>query len=432
MKALTVSNELCLGILMFCIVLINGCAPYSQPAIAGTLEPILPSSEEIFESHNSSFALSLEKTYLGSIQPEGVVHPSFTAISPDGHKVAYAASRGNNKWYIMIEDLKTQQFIKKPEFDSVSAPTLSPDGSKVAYTAMQNGKWFIMINNKKGPEFDNVSYPVLSPDGSRVAYVAVQNGKYFVMIDDKKEPEFDSVYTDIVFSPDGRKIAYGVKNARKAFVIVDDKKGPEFDEVTNPIFSPQGDKVAYFAKLGSKVFVMVNNKKGPEHVSARRDLTFSSDGRKLAYVADTTTQGNNTESLVIILALDNRDNLTLDKTFGPLNVSVTRAQPLTLATLSGIGWSPTFNVEGTKIAYGVNGGPSAAIKEPIRPMPPDKYYFIENSIGNSTIEVDGNVVATISNTGLVTPLSFSPDGKELSWMVLTKDRKLYLKELKLK
>ena len=60
-----------------------------------------------------------------------------------------------------------------------------------------------------------------------------------------------------------------------------------------------------------------------------------------------------------------------------------------------------------------------------------RYYYIEDSIGNSTIEIDGNVVANISNAGLVTPLSFSTDSREISWLVL-KNRNLYLKKLKLK
>jgi hypothetical protein len=138
------------------------------------------------------------------------------------------------------------------------------------------------------------------------------------------------------------------------------------------------------------------------------------------------------EGLIVVLELHESNDLTIYKTFGPLTVSVTRVQPFTMANLSGIGWSPVFSSDGSKLAYGVNGGPSAAIEEPIRTTPPGKHYYIESSIGNSTIEIDGNVVANISNIGLVTPLSFSADGKELSWMVLTKDRELYLKKLKLK
>ena len=69
--------------------------------------------------------------------------------------------------------------------------------------------------------------------------------------------------------------------------------------------------------------------------------------------------------------------------------------------------------------------------EPVRTTPPGRYYYIEDSIGNSTIEIDGNVVANISNAGLVTPLSFSTDSREISWLVL-KNRNLYLKKLKLK
>lgn len=431
MRTATITNGLHWSILSLCIVLITGCAS-SQFTTTGTATPILPTAEEISENYNPSLAIGLEKVILGTIRLGGVIHQHLTSISPDGKRIAYAASTDQKKWYMVTENLQTHDLVKGAEFESVYFPTFSPDGTKLAYTALQNGKWFVMIDNDKGFEFDQVSVPSFSPDGSKIAYVAVESGKQFIMINDKKGPEFDLVYSEISFSPDGSKVAYGVKQGSKSFVIVEGKKGPEFDVVALPTFNPMGDKLAYIAVQGDKVFVMVDDKKGPEFDGARRDLIFSPNGRRLAYVAERTEEGKASESLIIVLELHDNGDLTIYKTFGPLDVSVARLQPLTMGNISGIGWSPTFSPDNSNLAYGVNGGASAAVKEPIRTSITGRHYYIESSVGNSTIEIDGNVVANISNTGLVTPLSFSPNGKEISWLLLTKARELYSKKLKLK
>lgn len=383
-------------------------------------QPLFPTVKHVAENVTPSLADTIETKLLKVAISQEFDQPSpeLITVSLNASKVAYAASSGKDKWFIMVDKQKG------PDFSSVGFPVFSSDGSKLAYCAMQNGKWFIMLNDKKGPDFEQVSVPVFSPDGDKLAYPAMQDGKWFVMLNDKKSREFDLVYSTMSFSPDGNKIAYGAKQGNKSFIMVNENKGPEFDGVSDPTFSPQSDRVAYFAVRNErefKVFVMVDEMKGPEFDGVSGQISFSSDGRKLAYIA---FKGD--ERYVVVLEIES-NSLRLKRTFGPLQVYVSSAQPLTMANVTGNGWCPTFSPDGSKLAYGVNGGPANSV----RSLPQAGYYYIENAIGNCTIEINGNVAAHIDSYGLVTPFSFIADGKEINWMII-KDKKLYSKRLKLK
>ena len=115
MRKETMSNGLHWGIFIILALLVSGCTS-SVFNTTGIATPILPTAKEITENYNPNYAIALEKVFLGVIEPEGVVHPNFTTISTDGYKVAYAASTNKTKWYMIIQDLKSHELVKGPEF----------------------------------------------------------------------------------------------------------------------------------------------------------------------------------------------------------------------------------------------------------------------------------------------------------------------------
>jgi hypothetical protein len=235
------------------------------------------------------------------------------------------------------------------------------------------------------------------------------------------------------FSLDGERLAYGAKDGAKYYVFVGKERGAPYAIAGNPVFSPDGARIAYIASPDrDKVHVVVNERKGPEYVGdSPVDLCFSLDGKKLAYVAVQSKTGSGAEAHVVVLDVTAETGPIVEHDYGPLNISVTSAQPLTAATLSAVAWSPVFSPDGQLVAYGVNGGPTGVIARPLRTMDPGRLYQIEQSIGSSAIYVNDKRAATVKVTGFVTPLVFSNDGKEITWMHL-RDRKLYLRRLKLK
>jgi Tol biopolymer transport system component len=202
---------------------------------------------------------------------------SYLTISRYGTTVAYRAKQ-NGKWFVVVNDKKG------PVFDSIEdGPTLSEDGSKAAYAAYESwsgallpGREFglanaayqaspgaqrkiLMIGDKR-QELDlaTVIYGLtFNPDGSKVAYKARKNGKYCVMNDGVRGPDYDMI-SALAFAPDGGKLAYTAYQSGKWFVVVGDARGPSFDDVYSPYFSPDSSRIAYVAKQADKRVMIVS------------------------------------------------------------------------------------------------------------------------------------------------------------------------------
>jgi Tol biopolymer transport system component len=229
-------------------------------------------------------------------------------FSPDGTKVAYVASQGDNQ----RRDIARTYFVvlgnnKNQDFNQIHGnPVFSPDGSKLAYSVNQNGKGFIVVRDSagietKGPEFDSAGLwePIVcfSRDGTKMVYTAMQGGRWFVVNGDRREvPSGFGTIGWATCSPDGNRIAYSADTGTDQMcVVVDGKPGQIFHDVNYPIFSPDGSKVAYEARritvgeIGSRSaisFLVIGDKKGPEFGRVDQ-YVFSPDGSKVAYVAST-------------------------------------------------------------------------------------------------------------------------------------------------
>lgn len=100
-------------------------------------------------------------------------------------------------------------------FSSVRDPVYSASGTP-AFAAMSDGKYFVVINGKKGPPFDAVVEPLFTPDGTKLVYRARKADKRMIVIadagggDHRPLQEYEMVFP-VSIGADGKSISYGVK-----------------------------------------------------------------------------------------------------------------------------------------------------------------------------------------------------------------------------
>ncbi len=251
-----------------------------------------------------------------------------------------------------------------------------------AFVGRQNGKLFVVINNKKGPEFDEIRVLFQSSDASTIGYVAEKSEaagrKTFLVLGSKTIPLQQGESIDLgetnhllgaglsllsppVFSLDSKKVAYisffEDKKKEAVAVIEGDwndlvpvtvKYGPEFDWVWEPVLSPDGTTVAYAAGEAKKrsgacsacpaqtMSIVVGDKKGPAFARARFPV-FNPAGTVVAYQASLLGHPDPNTSEIAVVG---------DKKRGAQNV---------LGQIVGFAWVgiPVFSPDGTTISYPV-------------------------------------------------------------------------------
>jgi len=240
--------------------------------------------------------------------------PQELTFSADSQHLAYFA--GSGKKYRLVLDGQEQG--PESKLGSMSVPVLSPDGRRWAYWALQSVLYnFYMVTDGGQTAHEAImgvdgkilygSQPRFSPDGKHFAYIAARSKgglrkhKEYLVIDGQEYKEFDGGVSNLVFSPDSQHLAYTAVDSEltsnKASVIVDGKPGPGFEWiVAAPIFSPDSQHVGYIAinKEGvsaqviddqvtyANITYMYSGKVSADY----RELRFSPDGHRLAYVVD--------------------------------------------------------------------------------------------------------------------------------------------------
>jgi hypothetical protein len=273
-----------------------------------------------------------------------------------------------------------------PEYEAppdITGGTMFLDNpAQWAFVARQNGKLFVVINNKKGPDFDEIRTIFQSPDLNTIGYVAEESKaasrKTFLVLGNKTIPLPQGESIDLgetnhllsaglsllsppVFSPDGKKVAYisfREDKKKEAVAILEGdwgdpapvtiKYGPEFDWVWQPTLSPDGTTLAYAAGEAKKrsrlctacpvqgMFIVIGDKKGPEFERVRFPV-FNAAGTVVAYQASLLGHGDpNTREIAVVG----------DKKRGAQNV---------LGQIVGFAWVgiPVFSPDGATISYPV-------------------------------------------------------------------------------
>ena len=267
----------------------------------------------------------------------------------------------------------------------------SPDGNNVAYYAKQGDKEFVVNGNLIGPAYDRVGVPVFSYDSRLLAYKATRDNRASVVINNRPSRWLENASIgDVVFSPNSVRLAYEVFQNGKEFLIFNGRKDAEFRQIKNITFSPDGRKIAYVAdddfrnERGS--ILVANGKKQGAVFSWMGDLKFSPDGKRIIHEAhcDFTGAGN-LESCIV-------DGKVWLKTNG--------------------GGKPVFSPDGTKFAYEVR-----------ESFVSSTTYTPHNGNGIETAHVFvGSRREPTFQSMYENPIVFSPDGSKVAYPSITTDK----------
>jgi Tol biopolymer transport system component len=261
----------------------------------------------------------------------GVVSP-YLLFSLDGRKLAYVVSVDTKSAEKQFAVVDRQEGSK---YDEIAGLTISPNGERLAYAARIGSQWFVVVDGREGPRHEGVlgKTPIFSPDGRHVAYGGREGRRFFVVVDGKRGRDYDDLGGAILFSPDstkvvysptvgrrravvvneeelglyervdetsfvfsskGKHLAYKAGDANSWFVVVDGQRGRAYGGVGRPVFTPDGGKVAYSAcdrcgdgtRENPAMFVVVDGQRiGATYVDIAAPITFSADGRRMAFVA---------------------------------------------------------------------------------------------------------------------------------------------------
>ena len=206
--------------------------------------------------------------------------------------------------------------------------TFSPDSRMVAYIAALSGRWSfnafvgedaVVVDMVSGRTWrhDEISQKqglseelTFSPDSTRLAYAGVQNGRSFVVVDDKVNSPYDGLVSgwagnplwqkfpghghvgtrsrSIVFSPDSRQVAYAANSGSQHVLVLDGEEKARHPAILNQLvcFSPDSNHLAYGIEEAGKQRVVLDwHKLRSFEGMPPAEWSFSPDSTMLAFAA---------------------------------------------------------------------------------------------------------------------------------------------------
>ena len=249
------------------------------PLLDGTAQGTFPGSNGriAFYDFNAFFGPRGKTSQIYSMEPDGSDvrrltsttrrHKTDPAWSPDGARIAFAASRktdpGRGRVVVMDADGQNRQVIVALAGDRyVFDPAWSPDGTQIAFCVTRGRNKRIWVVGADGSNLTRLTptgrkacYPDWSPDGTRIAFTLQTSrtrSAIATMAPDGSDrelvvPRGTNIWPS--WSPDGAMIAF----ARADDVFIVDVATGSRTRVTNtprrfefqPIFSPDGLQVAF-------------------------------------------------------------------------------------------------------------------------------------------------------------------------------------------
>ena len=253
----------------------------------------------------------------GEVKYETDMRIGEIVFSPDSKFMAYLLYRIDTRTFQISKYIVALGDMKSQEYDNVYELQFLPAGNQLVYMAHQSGKYFMVINEKRGPVYDGIGKgdPVISPDGTKYAYVAKKGQKTVMVINGVESELFDGLGRAL-FSPDSQSVMFSALRNDRHYVVIDGVVGPGYDAVGALMYSPDSKRTAYFVKQGDKHKVVVDRLIQEEEFDSLHYMTFSPDSKKLAYLVK-----HNEETFLVVDGIRKEgryDSATL-LTFSPDN-----------------------------------------------------------------------------------------------------------------
>lgn len=201
-----------------------------------------------------------------------------TKASPDNTNFAYVGIKENGKQVLVIDA------VAGKEYDSIDGKLsnygidfFTPIGNKLFYKARANGKVYLVANGKEGKAYQYMESVFVTIDGAHVAYVAgdgcteddlivydaaAKSKCTLYLVKDGVETKLSGMPYSLAVAPNG-SVAYSLasnckktsSNAEEFYgmqcdsqVVVNGKPGKVYTDILEGLsFSPQGKHVAYLA-----------------------------------------------------------------------------------------------------------------------------------------------------------------------------------------
>lgn len=161
----------------------------------------------------------------------------------------------------------------------------------------QNEKSVVYNGRELEPRFKELKKLTLSRDGKHIALVIEsEKSERFVVVDGRSSKAYgffkddDVLDKTLVLSPTGGRAAYAIKKkGRQQAVVVDDREGKAYSGVAELTFSQDGKHLAYWGAQNGQLHMVIDGQEGPAYEELGLPV-FSPDGLTLAYGAGTGEQ----------------------------------------------------------------------------------------------------------------------------------------------
>jgi len=199
--------------------------------------------------------------------------PAKLLLSPDKNRIAYVKPQGQMTGFVI-------DGVQQKTYDRVYNLSFSPNSKHFLYVGQKEAKRFIVIDGVEGKPYDSISNITLTSDWERIAYVA---GQRISRTGAKSDNSEGTIITSEPVAEQSRYFEYpgGPSTYR---VVLDGQEQGTYNEINNITFSPDGKHLAYVAKIGSMYCVVLNGTEGEKYHQISH-IRFLSHTGEVVYAA---------------------------------------------------------------------------------------------------------------------------------------------------
>jgi hypothetical protein len=201
-------------------------------------------------------------------------------LSPDGGRWACVLRERDDVF------VRTAERLAGP-YQDVRSVTFSRDGRRMGVVAKVRGFWTVIVDDREVSSGDDAGPVVFDRSGRHVAASIKGGSMWHVMRDETVgDGHLGIAAGSLVFSRDGARLGFAAgSSAEGRYVVVDGTPSPLWSDVSvdSSLFSPDGRHTACWVSSRGSWRLLVDDTVATSDVSRPGLVTFSEDGRHLAF-----------------------------------------------------------------------------------------------------------------------------------------------------